>query len=87
MTTFKEILETKDNKEFPDKIQAYDFCCNQFKDKFFNEQLQFNIVFIEGFLDIIILNKEWQQIEYTDTNIKYCGNCGTKFEFIGSKKE
>ena len=85
MTTFKEISAIKEQgKEFPDKIQAYGYCCPDFKDRFFDKRLQFNINFIDKSMDIIVTHGNTNI--FTFTNVKYCGNCGNAIEFIAAKK-
>ena len=85
MTTFKEIHATKErNEDMPDKIQAYGYCCPDFKDRFFEKRLQFNINFIDKSLDIIVTHGNTNI--YTFTNVKNCMNCGEPIEFIGATK-
>jgi hypothetical protein len=90
MTTFKEIIG--ETSAFPDKIQAFDYCCGKFKDKFLDQNLQFNINFQDKSMDIQILKRDLVDekkniVVHVFTDIKYCMNCGKLITFISDTKK
>jgi hypothetical protein len=90
MTIMRELAE--ETKSFPDKIQVTDYCCSKFKDKFLDQNLQFNINFQDESMDIQILKRDLVDeknniVVHVFTDIRYCMNCGKVIAFIGNYKK
>jgi hypothetical protein len=79
MTIIREKAE--ENKAFPDKIQVTDYCCDAFKDKFLDPNLQYNINFEDKYMDIQVIVSQ-ERTAYTFLFVTHCMNCGDKIRFL-----
>jgi hypothetical protein len=79
MTIIRELAE--ETKTSPDKIKVTGYCCNEFKDIFLNNSLQFNINFIDHSMDIQVIGS-MERVAFVFTNVRNCMNCGEKIRIL-----